>query len=115
MKVIIAGGRRYYFSIDDFKEIYDLHKTHKFSEVVSGGSKGADFEGECWAATNGLPKKRFVANWKEEGRAAGPIRNRKMAQYADALIALPGGAGTKNMISEAKKAGLKIFLVGDHS
>ncbi len=42
----------------------------------------------------------------------GPVRNQKMAEYADALIAVWDGEsrGTKNMISLAKKLNLKCFI-----
>jgi hypothetical protein len=56
---------------------------------------------------------QMPADWKTHGRAAGPIRNRAMAEYADALIAIYRKGkltpGTRNMISEARKRGLKIY------
>ena len=78
-------------------------------EVVSGGAAGADREGEKWAAGWGLPVKKFPADWKMHGKAAGPIRNREMAQYADAVALFPGGKGTADMFNEATKAGLMIY------
>lgn len=109
MKVIIAGGRDYIFSIEDINLLDDLHKEHDFSEVVSGGAWGADFEGEQWAARNGIFVKKFPADWNKHGRAAGPIRNKQMAQYADALITFKGGRGTANMKNQAREYGLNIL------
>lgn len=45
--------------------------------------------------------------------ASGPIRNGEMAKYADALIAMWDGTstGTKNMIDQATKHGLKVYVV----
>ena len=50
------------------------------------------------------------AEWIKYGRAAGPRRNKQMAEYADALLAYWDGKsrGTKNMIELAKDKGLKI-------
>lgn len=54
----------------------------------------------------------FPADWNKHGRAAGPIRNEEMAQYADALIAFWDGKsrGTKSMISLATEYSLKIKI-----
>ena len=65
-----------------------------------------------WAFRTGTDVKEFPANWARHGRSAGPIRNQEMAEYADALIALWDGKskGTENMISEAQKRGLKVYI-----
>ena len=41
------------------------------------------------------------------------MRNRQMAEYADGLIVLWDGQspGTKNMMEEAERHGLRVFLV----
>jgi hypothetical protein len=54
--------------------------------------------------------KEFPANWVEHGRAAGPIRNGQMADYADALIAVWDGKskGTGNMINQARENRLPL-------
>jgi len=86
MKTIIAGGR-------------DLAQP----ELVAAA---------MWAESHGLPVKRFPANWKEHHKAAGPIRNREMAKYADALVAIWDGEskGTKSMIGLAEKARIEIHV-----
>lgn len=50
------------------------------------------------------------ADWDAHGKAAGPIRNRKMAQEADALLLLWDGKskGSASMLAEAKRTGLQI-------
>jgi hypothetical protein len=108
MKTIIAGGRRYIPCAQDYATLDSLDIT----TVVSGGASGADQLGEEWAATRGVPLMRFVAEWDKYGKAAGPIRNREMAKYAEAVVLFRGGAGTKNMKQEALKAGLKILHEG---
>ena len=113
MKTIIAGSR----GITDFQVILDAVQASKFeiTEVVSGDARGVDKEGEAWASLNEVPIKRFPANWQPNGvfdRGAGHKRNTKMAEYADALIAVWDGnsPGTRNMINEAAKAGLKLYV-----
>ena len=51
----------------------------------------------------------LIPDWEHFGRAAGPIRNKKMAEYADAVILFPGGKGTASMLKEAQKAELTIY------
>lgn len=84
----------------------------KITEVVSGGAEGVDQLGKDWAYKNGIPSKQFNAHWSENGRAAGPMRNREMAAYADALIAVWDGEsrGTKNMIEEMKRLGKPFWI-----
>lgn len=83
---------------------------HPVTEVVSGCCRGVDRAGEEWARQRGIPVKRFPANWKKFGVAAGPIRNAEMAEYAEALVAIPTGVsrGTRDMIDKAKARGLEI-------
>lgn len=43
---------------------------------------------------------------------AGPIRNREMAEYANALLAFDKGTkGTQNMIDTARKYHLRGFII----
>jgi hypothetical protein len=110
MKTIIAGSRW----IGDYETICHAINASGFiiSEVVSGGSRGVDRLGEQWAYHQLLPVKRFPAEWHTLGKAAGPIRNGEMAEYADALIAIWDGKskGTAHMIDVATALGLKVFI-----
>ena len=110
MKTIIAGSR----ILRDPKLVEAAVKASGFhiTEVVSGEAAGIDQLGEKWAAVNGLPVKRFVPKWKTHGKAAGPIRNRAMAEYAQALIAIWNGKskGTENMIQQARDHGLEVYV-----
>jgi len=76
---------------------------------VSGGAPGADHEGERFAKADNIPLTVFSAQWIKYGKAAGPKRNREMAEYADAVVLFPGGKGTESMYREAGQAGIKIF------
>ena len=110
MKTIIAGGR----DIHDYQLVLDAIKESQFgiSTVVSGGAKGVDALGERYAESMNLALNVFEADWATHGRAAGPIRNRKMAENAEALIAVWDGKsrGTKNMIETARKLGLMVYV-----
>lgn len=85
MKLAVFGSRTF----DDYEllssELADFENS--ISEVVSGGSKGADKLAEKWAMSRNIPVKIFEANWKKFGRSAGPQRNREIAEYSDYCIA----------------------------
>lgn len=109
MKLIIAGGRSFEGDEEHLQWLDDIDNLHKVTEVISGKAPGADYFGEQWAKLRRLPVKAFPAKWHRHGRAAGPMRNRQMAEYADAVALFPGGKGTDNMRYQARFYGLKIF------
>jgi len=127
MKCIIAGDRNIVNKAILEKAIKKSGFT--ITEVVSGGARGADTLGEEWAKENGIPVKEFPADWnnlavkgaviktnawgKQYNAAAGTFRNKQMADYADALIAIQTNGktpGTQNMIKLAKENELEVFV-----
>lgn len=112
MRVIIAGGREYELSAEDLEVLDRLKTTLPISEVVCGMARGADLGGRDWALANGIPVREFPADWQGLGRKAGPIRNQAMADYAEALVAFPGGKGTADMVTKATARGLKVVRTG---
>lgn len=109
MKYIIAGTR----TITNYKEVKTVLDTYNnITEVVSGGCVGPDRMGERYARNKGIPVKVFKPNWQAYGRAAGPKRNEKMADYADRLIVFWDGQsrGTKHMIDYAKSIGMVTMI-----
>lgn len=112
MKVIIAGSRNFSDYSALKKKIDEFQQKHQITEIVSGGAEGADRLGEIYAEENGIPVEIFPADWSKNGKAAGPIRNRQMANYADALLAVWDGSskGTKNMIEEMHKLKKPVFV-----
>ncbi|MCP6682939.1 DUF2493 domain-containing protein [Bacillus nakamurai] len=115
IKVVVAGGR-------DFND-YDLlrckldsalrNRQNEKIVIVSGKARGADSLGERYARERGYEISEHPADWDKFGKAAGYIRNKEMAEEADALMAFWDGKsrGTKHMIDLAKKNGLKIAIV----
>lgn len=111
MKVIIAGGRDYRLTRADRRWLNGLGITG----VITGGAPGADWGAKKWADEHGIPCDVHRAQWDRHGRAAGPIRNREMAEHLarlagpKAVILFPGGAGTASMRREAERAGLRVI------
>lgn len=110
MKVIIAGTRL----VRDYKVVVETINRSGFeiTEVVSGCAIGPDTLGEQWARANNIPIKEMPANWNLHGKGAGPIRNRQMADYADAAIIIWDGEsrGTRNMIENMVRAKKPYFI-----
>jgi hypothetical protein len=110
MKVIIAGSR----GINDRLGLVKAIKQSGFdvTEVVSGTAHGVDKMGEAWALANGVALKEMPADWSKHDKSAGPIRNKQMAEYADAAIILWDGKsrGTLNMIKNMSALDKPYFI-----
>lgn len=111
MKVIVAGSRDItdYLFVDKCIIESNLHIT----ALVSGNARGVDQLGERWAKEHNIPIEFYPVtkeDWNTFGKKAGHLRNLKMAQNADALLAIWDGVspGTKNMIENAIKHNLKL-------
>ncbi len=103
MRVIIAGSR----TISDRTIVEKAIKDSGFliTEVVCGGASGVDAVGRQYAFDNNIRCSLFPAEWDKFKKRAGPIRNRAMAEYADALIAVWDGKsrGTWSMMREMER------------
>ena len=76
-------------------------------EIVSGGATGVDTCAAEYAKKNGLKITVFLPQYERYGRAAPIIRNQKIVDYADKVVAFWNGSsrGTVSVIKYAKKAG----------
>lgn len=111
-RVIVCGGRDY----DDAGVVdWALSRLTCPDDVVVDGQcpdGGADELAHQWATAHGFDTDRFPARWDTEGRAAGPIRNRRMANAgADLVVAFPGGRGTRDMVAVARERGIEVVRV----
>ena len=80
---------------------------------MSGGAKGADDAGEDWAIANEIPVKLFPADWNAHGKAAGKLRNRAMADYADAALVFWDGmsSGSCDMVTRMVVRGKPVRVI----
>lgn len=111
MRTIIAGSR----TVTNGDHVVAAMSACGFqvTRVVSGCAAGVDRLGEAWAAERHLPLDLYPADWERLGKRAGPVRNEKMAENADALVAImvkSGSPGTKDMIRRAKRRGLRVYV-----
>ena len=116
MKLIIAGSRNIHLNhhtMDDMIR-YTLGKDfEKVYEIVSGCATGIDQCGEEVAGIYNVLVRRFPADWDRYGKAAGPIRNSQMANYANALLLIWDGEskGSASMKAEMAKLDKPVYEV----
>lgn len=111
IRVIVCGGRAYSNRDELFSQLSRIHRLRGISLVIHGSASGADRLAGEWALNSGVETMPCPADWSL-GKKAGPIRNSHMLSLKpDGVIAFPGGAGTKDMISKAIKAGLPVMVI----
>lgn len=121
MKVLVTGSR-YYNDVSTVWRILDSTNSivggislliDGASDDVTGPYIGADYWSHQWACAHNIPTSRYHAQWKIQGKAAGPIRNKRMLDEAkpEILVAFPGNNGTRNMIELCQKAKINIRFV----
>ena len=116
MKTIIAGSRhlnRREAVVAIKNAVIGSGWSGDITEIVHGGCYGVDLAaGDL--CKEFYPITVFQADWTL-GKSAGPIRNRKMAEYADRLIAIPrkgeANRGTNNMIETMRSLGKLVFVL----
>lgn len=117
MKVLICGDRNF----TDYPRIFNFVKQLKQRcpniKLIEGGQKGADTLAKKAAEELEIPCKELKADWKNLGKAAGHIRNKRMLdeENPDLVVAfhdnIEKSKGTKNMINQAKKKGIEFLHV----
>lgn len=121
--VLVCGGRDYRDKSRVYEVLDGLHVIEPIGLVIEGGQRtwspeegrfigGADHWAHKWAAERGVGAMTVRADWKKHGRAAGPMRNKRMLEHApDLVVCFPGGRGTKNMREQAEAAGFPTLLI----
>lgn len=116
--VIVTGSRDKNDENSVFDELWDLWHDNAGPFFVRHGDcpTGADRFASIWCGFGqaDVYEIKHSADWEKHGRAAGPIRNREMAQAgADLCLAFPLGEsrGTWNCVNECKKAGIPVKVI----
>lgn len=115
-RVIVCGGRDYWQPGDMNRVMGELNDSPRgpIYAVIHGNARGADSLAGAWAKRNGVREWPVPAEWSKFGNSAGPRRNKQMlGMGASLVVAFPGGRGTKNMVKQARAAGLEVLEVED--
>ena len=112
MRLLVCGGRDFNDKEIVFHLLNQLHTNDPVSILIHGDAAGADSLGKKWANETGVKCRAFPADWKTHGKKAGILRNLEMVKYGvDVIVAFPGGKGTANMITLAKKNNITLIEV----
>lgn len=113
MNVVVTGSRNW---TDEDAIGMELKALPEDTVLSHGGCRGADKIAGHIANELGFRVKEYPANWAEHGKAAGPVRNRRMLEGSEPDLVLaflmPGSKGTKNCIETAESMGLNVKVIG---
>lgn len=114
MRVLVCGGRYYEDRAAVFAALDAIHALTPIHVIVEGGARGADALAGSWARVREVSNWRVPADWSRHGNAAGMLRNGRMLEMCtpDVVLAFPGGAGTADMVRQAKAAGVEVRRPG---
>lgn len=112
IRLLVCGGRDYQDLDEAFGAMDRINEKRGVSVIIHGAARGADTLARDWAIWRNVPQIQFPADWDKHGRAAGPIRNQQMIDEGkpDAVLALPGGRGTADMMRRAVSAGIEVIM-----
>lgn len=113
-KVLVCGSRDYPDREEVFRVLDAYHaRIGPGMQVISGGATGADEWARQWAVSRRVDHRIMYARWDLEGKAAGPLRNRRMAAKKPKLVLafskdFDKSRGTSDMIRVAEKLNIKV-------
>lgn len=113
VRLLVCGDRNW----KDERMILTELELRKPDVVIEGEYRGADKMARAAAEYLGIPVLGFPADWETHGRAAGVFRNTQMLEEGkpDFVLAfhddLEASKGTKDMIKQAKAAGIPVEVV----
>ncbi len=106
MKVAIIGSRG--LKVNDFSE----YLPEGVTEIVSGGARGIDLCARNYAKQNSIKITEFLPDYRTYGFQATHIRNDRIIDYADHVVAFWDGTsrGTKSVIEKCKSIGKRMTV-----
>jgi hypothetical protein len=103
-----------------YRALWTVLEEHGPFTLVHGDcATGADHDARHWFQVagkfQGCDEQRFPASWEAYGRAAGPMRNRRMVAVGAHLVLAfltPSSVGTRHTVSLARAAGIPVIEYG---
>lgn len=113
MKLGIVGSRTFIDYERLKRKILKKYNIDQIDEIISGGAIGTDTLAEQFAKEYNIPIIVYKPNWSKYGKRCFAIRNQKIVDMSDKIIAFWDGEskGTKMTIDMAKKKGIKPYIV----
>ncbi len=110
MRVAVIGSRR---EENGLSALIRDHLPPYTTEIVSGGAKGVDQIAKAVAKELGIPFTEFLPDYETYGKRAPLVRNDRIVEYADMVLALWDGEsrGTQYVIGECLNRGKRVVYV----
>lgn len=112
-RVLCFGGRDY-ADRERVNAALSLLLRERFLQgfmIIQGGARGADTLCAEWGFAKGFPVVCVPAQWERYKKAAGHLRNGWMLEIQPSFaVGFPGGAGSRDMASQAERAGVPVWL-----
>lgn len=116
MRILVCGSRHCDRAMSElvWNKLMQIIPKNEPCTIIHGAASGVDTQ--AMIVADMLPNCKhlpFEPDWHTYGRAAGPIRNRRMLDEGkpDIVVAFPGGRGTANMVKQAREYGVKVIEV----
>jgi len=111
-RTIVSGDRNWVFAAGPWA-VLDIVRP---GVVIEGGARGVDEIARKWAISRGVERERYDADWDRFKRAAGPIRNREMADKSPTFVLafhdrIETSKGTADMLCVAEDRGIPYALL----
>ncbi len=109
MKTAVIGSRNINVSLDDIEK----YLLDSCSEIVSGGANGVDACAKDYAVRRGLLYTEFLPEYNKYRRGAPLVRNRRIVDYSDNVLAFWDGAsrGTMSVIKYCISSGKPCTVI----
>lgn len=106
MKIAIVGSRN--VAVNDIGKYIS-----EVEEIVTGGAAGVDTCAAEYANKNGIKLTVFLPQYKRYGKAAPIVRNKKIVDYADKVLAFWDGSskGTLSVIEYSRRIAKPIEVI----
>jgi hypothetical protein len=118
MIIAVTGGRDHVVTNKEHLRFHnlieDLITNHRPLVMRHGDARGVDKWCAAFAYPGRIKVEPWPANWKRDGKYAGPRRNRAMLEgppRVDLLIVFPGGRGTHHCLSVAIELEIQVQFV----
>jgi hypothetical protein len=104
----VVGSRGF----NDYDFMCDILQWYEVKSITSGGAPGADRLAARYAIEHQIPLKEFLAEWDKLGKRAGYVRNEKIVDAVDEIVAFwdTKSKGTKHTIDIAEREGKPVAI-----
>lgn len=109
MRLIIAGGPEYEFTVEDHVELQNIHARYHLVEVIITGWSELSDCAAIWARLSSVPVRSFETAGLPPTPQSIRERDARMLDHATALALFPGKFNLDLLHAEATRRGLKIF------